>query len=83
MTKEQSLQYLVRCLRHEDDTPGSDKGGAGLGLYMTFDCLNHLVLNIAAGVKTEVIGLIDIRGSYRDFVNRGKSFNIFLDTADD
>ena len=47
---------------------------------MTFDSLNHLVLNIRPGQMTEVIGLIDVRGSYRNFVKRGKSFNIFLDT---
>lgn len=82
MTKEQSLDYLAKCLRHEDEAPSHRKGGAGLGLYMTFDALNHLVLNIAPGVRTEVLGLIDIRGNYRDFVNRGKSFNIFLDTTD-
>jgi hypothetical protein len=78
MTEERSLEYLVKCLRREDNNPGIEKGGAGLGLYMAFDSVNHLVLNICQGTKTEVIGLIDIRGSYRDFVNRGKSFNIFL-----
>jgi len=83
MTKQQSLDYLAKCLRRTDDEPSTEKGGAGLGLYMTFGSLNHLVLNICQGVKTEVIGLIDIRGSYRDFVQRGKSFNIFLDNQDD
>lgn len=77
LTKEQSLEYLVSCIRGQDEKPSREKGGAGLGLYMTFDALNHLILNICRGEQTEVIGLIDIRGSYRDFVARGKSFNIF------
>ncbi len=80
LTKEQSLEYLVSCIRGKDEKPSREKGGAGLGLYMTFDALNHLILNICRGQQTEVIGLIDIRGSYRDFVTRGKSFNVFLST---
>lgn len=82
MTKEQSLDYLAKCLRRKDEKPSRNKGGAGLGLYMTFEAVNHLVLNISPGVKTEVLGLIDVRGNYRDFVNRGKSFNIFLESPD-
>lgn len=78
LTKEQSLEHLMNCIRGRDEKPSREKGGAGLGLYMTFDALNHLILNISSGEQTEVIGLIDIRGSYRDFVTRGKSFNIFL-----
>jgi hypothetical protein len=78
LAKEQCLDYLVKCLRREADPPPGDKGGAGLGLFMTFDALNHLVLNIEPGARTEVVGLIDIRGNYKNFVNRGKSFNMFL-----
>jgi hypothetical protein len=81
MTREQSLHSLVNCLRNEGERPDRNKGGAGIGLYMTFDSLNQLVLNLAPGRKTEVIGLIDVRGNYRDFASRGKSFNIFLDTG--
>lgn len=81
MTKDQSLDYLAKCMRREGaQEHRANKGGAGLGLYMTFDSLNHLVLNIRPHERTEVIGLIDIRGSYRDFVKRGKSFNIFVGT---
>ncbi|HUH04680.1 MAG TPA: hypothetical protein VML75_21940 [Kofleriaceae bacterium] len=81
MTRDQSLDYLVKCMKREaTQEPRPSKGGAGLGLYMTFDSLNHLVLNIRPTERTEVIGLIDIRGSYRDFVKRGKSFNIFVGT---
>ena len=76
LTTERSLTYLVRSCRQEA-TIKSNKGGAGLGLFMTFDSLNHMALNICPNTRTEVIGLIDIRGNYRDFVHRGKSFNVF------
>lgn len=79
MTREKTLAYLSKCLRRDHAQPAAGKGGAGLGLYMTFDSVNHLVVNIGRGRRTEVIGIIDVRGSYRDFASRGKSFNVFVD----
>ena len=29
----------------------------------------------------EMIGLIDVRGSFRDFASRNKSFNVFTELA--
>jgi hypothetical protein len=85
LTREQCLDYLMNGVRSDDRAPSQDKGGAGLGLYLSLEALNHLVINIGPGSQTEAIGLIDIRGSYRDFARRGKSFNIFLSppSADD
>lgn len=83
LTRAQTLDYLARCLRRQRSEPLSGKGGAGIGLYITFDALNHLVLNICRGRRTEVLGLIDVRGTYRDFVERGKSFNIFFCPRDE
>ena len=80
LSKEDTLGYLARCFRRGDDqvNDGDDKAGAGLGLYLSFSSLSHLVINIAPTRRTEVIGLLDIRGSYRDFATRSKSFNIFV-----
>jgi hypothetical protein len=72
-----SLVHLVESFRSRQVKPDSSKGGAGLGLFMCFDSLNHMVLNLCHKACTEVIGLIDVRGDYRDFVRRGKSFNVF------
>ncbi len=76
MTGEGGLAYLADSSRQEAQQ-SSNTGGAGLGLFMIFDSLNHMAINICPNKKTEVIGLIDVRGNYRDFVHRGKSFNVF------
>lgn len=78
LTVDRVLEYLARCFQQGPDQVESKEGGAGLGLYYVFDALSHFIINIAPGVKTEMIGLIDVRGSYRDFASRAKSFNVFF-----
>jgi hypothetical protein len=73
------LAHLVRCFRKGADQVNDQPGGAGLGLYFSFDSLSHFVLNIAKGKQTEVIGLLSVQGSYREFANRSKSFNCFVE----
>jgi hypothetical protein len=74
---ERLLDYLAKCLRKGSDQVDEKEGGAGLGFYYIFDSLSHFVVNIAPGKRTEMIGIIDIRGTYRDFSARHKSFNVF------
>ena len=71
------VSYLSRCSQKGTPQIVQTSGGAGLGLYSVFESLSHLVVNIDRGVRTEVIGLLDIRGTYKDFVSQGKSLNIF------
>ena len=54
------------------------EGGAGLGLYLLFDCLHTMCLNLVPGRCTEVLGLVDIRGSFRNLVFTPRSFNYFV-----
>ena len=75
------LAHLARCMRKGDDQIDSKEGGAGLGLYFIFEGLSHFAVNLAPGCRTEMVGLIDVRGSYRDFTARGKAFNIFVQLA--
>ncbi len=56
------------------DRPG---GGAGLGFYCAFASLSHLVVNIEPGRRTEIIGILALRDSYKDFLVSGKSFDVF------
>ncbi len=71
------LDYLAKCMRQGEDQVDTKAGGAGLGLYYIFDALSHFIINLAPGKQTEMIGIIDMKGSYRDFAVRSKSFNIF------
>ncbi len=71
-------QYLAKCLRRGSDLVDDKEGGAGLGLYYVFEAVSHFVVNLQAGARTEMIGIVDVRGRYKDFVQRPKSFNVFV-----
>jgi hypothetical protein len=70
--------YLARAYRREHDQVNETEGGAGLGFYEILDAASHLVVNIEPGRKTEMIGLIDVSGGFKNFTRAGKSFNIFV-----
>lgn len=72
------VDYLGRCFRRGADQISERSGGAGLGLFTIYEACSQLVVNIATGRRTEMIALIDIRGRFRDFAERPKSFNVFL-----
>lgn len=74
-------QYLAKCLRRGNDLVDEKEGGAGLGLFYVFEAVSHFVVNLQAGARTEMIGIVDVRGRYKDFVQRPKSFNVFVANA--
>jgi hypothetical protein len=73
--------YLQKGFRKGSDQVDKKDGGAGLGLYYIFESLNQLVINLAPNRCTELIGLMDISGTYRDFAQHPKSLNIFTEEA--
>jgi len=78
LTPETIQKYLAKCFARGEDQIGSESGGAGMGFYYIFESLSQFIVNIDPGKKTEMIGLLDVSGSYRNFVERPKSFNIFV-----
>lgn len=78
---DECVGHLVRCFRKAEARMNEKQGGAGLGLYFSFDAMSHMVVNLAKGRRTEVIGLIDVQGTYRDFASRIKSFNSFVEAS--
>lgn len=52
-------------------------GGAGIGLYTTYRTVDHLVINVEAGVATEFIALIDVTVPYREHARSGRTLNVF------
>ena len=70
--------YIAKGLRRGADQINQKAGGAGLGLYLQFDFMGSMVLNLAPGRVTEMIGLLDIRGSFRDLATSPKSFSVFV-----
>ena len=77
----QIQDYLARGFRAGEDQVNEGDGGAGLGFFQILDSLSHLVINLERGHRTEMIGLIDVSGGYRNFTESGKSFNIFVKQA--
>jgi hypothetical protein len=76
LTREVVLASLRRCFRRAEPREDST-GGAGLGLFLLLSSLTSVVFNVAPGRRTEVIGLIDIAGTFRQSMSSGKSFNLF------
>lgn len=78
LTPEKIRTYLSRCFAMGADQIEFKQGGAGMGFYMIMENLNKYIVNISPGRGTEMIGIIDISGSYKDYVERYKSFHIFV-----
>jgi len=73
------LGYLRKCTNMGADQIDDKPGGAGLGLYYVFESVNSLVINLARHRRTEMIGIMDVSGTYRDFANKPKSLHLFLE----
>jgi hypothetical protein len=69
--------YLVKCFRKGDNQVDRKEGGAGLGLFYALEAVSHLSAGIEPGRSTELLGLVDLRGTYRDFAAKGKSLTVF------
>ena len=78
LTPEKIRTYLARCFAMGDNQIEQKQGGAGMGFYFIMENLNKLIVNISPGRGTEFIGIIDISGSYRDYIEQFKSFHIFV-----
>lgn len=78
LSRHTVLRYLAKCFRKGDDQLDDKAGGAGLGLFQIFESVTQFVMNLEPGRATEIIGVINFTGRFRDFVVRPKSFNIFL-----
>lgn len=76
---ETVVDYLAKCFRRGNDQIDRKEGGAGLGLFYAFNSLSHFVVNIEPKKRTEFIGLIEVAGSFREFEQRAKSFNVFVE----
>ncbi len=78
LTPEKIRVYLARCFAMGHDQIEQKQGGAGMGFYFIMENLNKLIVNISPGRGTEFIGIIDISGTYRDYIEKFKSFHIFV-----
>ncbi|MCB9545828.1 MAG: hypothetical protein H6706_08180 [Myxococcales bacterium] len=70
-------RYIGKGLRRGDDQIDQKEGGAGLGLFLMFDALNALHVSVEPGRSTEVVGVMNIRGSMKEASITPKSLNLF------
>jgi hypothetical protein len=78
LTVDTVQRYLAKCFAGGRDQIGSSSSGAGMGFYYILTSLSQLIINIAPGRQTEMIGVLDISGTYRTLMERPKSFNMFV-----
>lgn len=78
LTPDILKRYIAKGLRRGTDQIDDKAGGAGLGLYFLFQSLNSLTLYLDPGKRTEMVGLVDIRGSFRDVLQSPKALNIHV-----
>lgn len=55
-------------------------GGAGMGITLAYRSCDHLVFNLAPGVRTEIIALIDVRYPPTERMP-ASSYNVFVEQA--
>jgi sigma-B regulation protein RsbU (phosphoserine phosphatase) len=77
LTRADIVRYLGPTFAGAPAHMEQKQGGAGLGLYMTFNSVTQMVFNIAPGHSTEVIALFYIRSGARAFRGSARSLHVF------
>jgi anti-sigma regulatory factor (Ser/Thr protein kinase) len=79
---EQVFGALVRDAARPAGGPAVDAASGRLGFRIMFDTLSTLVIAVEAGRCTEIIGVVDIGKSVREYRDSVPAFAYFADTAD-
>jgi hypothetical protein len=72
------LDHLSRCLQKGPGELLASGGGAGLGLFRCYSSSSRMVFSVRPRQWTEVVVLIDLRASVRQFKIQPKSLHFFL-----
>lgn len=70
--------HLARGVRRGADQIDQKAGGAGLGLYLLLDHLHALSVEIHPGRRTEISGLVDLRGGLRTVLAVPHRFDLLV-----
>ena len=68
---------IGKALEHEEKGIAEDAAHAHLGFRIMLSALSHLVINVAPGQCTEIIGLVDLRKSLKDYRTSIPSLGMF------
>jgi hypothetical protein len=75
---QRMLEHLAKCVEMKHAEVSRGPGGAGVGLYVTYRSVDHLIINLEPGVATEFVALIDVSLPYREHVRNAHSLNVFM-----
>jgi hypothetical protein len=78
LTADTVKRYLAKGLRRGQDQIDQKDGGAGLGLFLMLEGLNGLHFLVDPGRRTEVVGMLNVRGSMREAASTSKSLTILV-----
>ncbi len=68
---------IGKALEHEEKGISADAAHANLGFRIMLSALSHLVINVAPGQCTEIIGLVDLRKSLKEYRTSVPSLGMF------
>ncbi|MBI3183533.1 MAG: diguanylate cyclase [Myxococcales bacterium] len=68
---------LGRALENERNTIPDDSDSASLGFRIMLEALSQLAINVEPGRATEIIGIVDLRKSLREYRSSSPSVNLF------
>ncbi|MCA9672861.1 MAG: diguanylate cyclase [Myxococcales bacterium] len=74
---DQLFASLGRAVDRERYGLPSDASSASLGFRIMLGALSQLAINVEAGRRTEIIGIVDLRKSLREYRSSVPSFGIF------
>lgn len=78
ITNEQILDQLSRSFGNEKAEVSQGTGGAGVGLYLIYNYVANLVVNIEPGKASEFIGIFDLKTSKKEQRNMARGLNVFF-----
>jgi hypothetical protein len=70
---------IGKALEHEEKGISEDATSAHLGFRIMLTTLSHLVINVDPGRCTEIIGLVDLRKTLKEYRSTVPSLGMFTD----
>ncbi len=77
ISRQDLISNLERGHRRSHGMADASDAESDLGLYLIFNSITQLAVNLTPGERTEAIALFYVRGGHQAFNSSGRSFNIF------
>ena len=78
ISNEQILEQLSRAFEHDKAEVSQGTGGAGVGLYLIYNYVANLIINVDPGKASEFIGIFDLQATKKEQRTRTRGLNVFV-----